>query len=268
MNDGRGQIKAGDNTATILQTGGWPIVILGIVSGIVLLLTPLFAYSQVMESSNYRIRSDSINFGGVRGTSLSYTIEDTLGEIATGLSSSTSYSLRAGYQQMQEVGIAITSPSDVTMPNVSASNTSNGEATWTVTTDSPAGYTLSVSASTDPAMISGANSILDYTPAGADPDYDFSVASSDAEFGYSPEGADVATRFLDDGALCNSGAGETTDQCWDGFSTLNVSVATGSSANHTSGTATTIKFRAEIGSGSSQAAGTYTATITVTAVTL
>ena len=236
---------------------------------LVIVFVPLFAFSQVMQSSNYRIQSDSINFGGQRGTSASYVSEDTLGEIATGLSESTSYSLKAGYQQMLEVGIAITSPADVTMSNVSASGgTSNADTTWTVTTDSPSGYSLSVLASSDPALVSGSNSIADYTPAGADPDYTFSVAASDAEFGYSPEGTDVVTRFLDDGASCNSGASDTADQCWDGLTTSNVTVATASSANHTSGEDTTIKFRAELGSSSSQAAGTYTATVTVTAVTL
>lgn len=237
--------------------------------GIVIFLTPMFASSEVMQSSSYRISSDSINFGGLRSTSASYTIEDTLGEIATGVSSSTTYSLRAGYQQMLEVGIAITSPADITMSNVSASGgASIASSTWTVTTDNPAGYSLSARASTDPALTSGANSFADYTPAGSDPDYNFSVASSDFEFGFSPEGADITTRFRDNGSSCNAGAGDTTERCWDGFSTTNQTIALGASANHITGTDTTIKFQAEIGSLSSQAAGTYTAIITITAVTL
>lgn len=248
---------------TILQFTGWLLAL-----GMFAFGVPTIALSQVMESSNYKIKSDSLNFGGLRGTSASYAIEDTLGEIGTGISSSTSYSLRAGYQQTLEVGIAITSPSDITMSNISAGNTSNASASWTVTTDNAAGYSLAVSASTDPAMVSGVNSISDYTPAGAVPDFSFSVAASVAEFGYSPEGSDIASRFQDDGATCGSGASDTSDSCWDGFTISNVTVATGSSANHITGTATTIKFRAELGSSSSQAAGTYTATITVTAVTL
>lgn len=247
-----------------LRTGGFLLII-----GMVIFLTPLFASSQVMQSASYKIRADSLNFGGLRSTSASYTIEDTFGEIATGVSSSTTYSLRAGYQQMLEVGIAITSPADVTMPNVSASGgASNGEATWTVTTDNAAGYSLSARASSDPALTSGANNFTDYTPAGGDPDYTFSIASSDSEFGFSPEGVDITTRFRDNGSSCNAGAGDTTDRCWDGFSTTNQTIASGSSANHITGTDTTIKFQAEIGSASSQAAGTYTATITITAVTL
>ena len=58
-----------------------------------------FAYSglaYVASSSNYRIQSDSINVGGTRQTSTSYISEDTIGEIATGDSTSTSYKLKAG----------------------------------------------------------------------------------------------------------------------------------------------------------------------------
>lgn len=233
------------------------------------LLIPSTALSQVMESTNYKIQSDSINFGGQRSTSSSYTLEDTLGEIATGVSSSTTYSLRAGYQQTLEVGIAISSPSDVTMSDVNAGSTSDASASWTVTTDNPGGYSLLVNASTDPAMISGANSITDYSPAGAVPDFSFTVASNAAAFGFTPEGDDVASNFLDNGATCGVGSTDTSDSCWDGFSTAYTTVATASSPNHnSSGTETTLKFRAEIGASSSQASGTYTATVTVTAVTL
>lgn len=233
------------------------------------LAVPFFALSQVMESKNYKIRSDSINFGGGRGTSTSYTLEDTVGEIATGLTESNTYKLRAGYQQMQETVISITSPSDVAMSAIDSSGgVSNASAAWTVTTDDPAGYTLSIKASTDPALTSGQNSFADYTPAISDPDYDFSVGASASEFGYSPEGTDVVTRFLDNGSSCNAGAGNTADKCWDGLTTSNVTIAEGTASNHTAGTATTVKFRAEIGTSKNQSSGNYTATVTVTAVTL
>lgn len=230
---------------------------------------PSPALSQVMESGNYRIQSDSINFGGSRGESSSYVLEDTLGEIATGESDSTSYKLKAGYQQMHVSTIAISSPSDVTMTSIEDSGgTSDASVAWTVTTDNSAGYTLGVSASTDPALTSGVNSFADYTPAGAVPDYTFSIVASASEFGYSPEGDDITSRFQDDGSSCNAGSGDTIDACWDGFSTTNESVAGATSANHnTDGTKTTLKLRAEIGSSASQASGTYSATVTATAVT-
>ena len=71
-----------------------------------LIITPLVlmlfivAQAQVMQSTNYQIQSDSINFGGGFSSSTNYALESTAGELATGESSSTNYSLKAGYQQM------------------------------------------------------------------------------------------------------------------------------------------------------------------------
>jgi len=61
-------------------------------------LIPCRAY--MMTSTHYQINSDSINVGGVRQTSTNYQSEDSIGEIATDNSSSTSYKINAGYQAM------------------------------------------------------------------------------------------------------------------------------------------------------------------------
>ena len=76
--------------------------------------------------------------------------------------------------------------------------TATGEATWTVITDNPAGYSLSVKASTSPAMKGQAqgDSFADYTPVNpAVPDYNWSVADSSAEFGFTPEGSDIVSKY-------------------------------------------------------------------------
>jgi hypothetical protein len=225
----------------------------------------------VATSTNYRIQFDSVNVGGVLSTSTNYKIEDTTGEIATGVSTSTSYKIKAGYQQMNEVYLAITSPGDVTLspsiPGVSG-GTANGSAAWTTTTDNSAGYQLTITASTSPALESGANSFADYTLAGAVPDFTFSVATTDSEFGFSPEGSDIVTRYKDNGSACNTGSGDTSDRCWDPLSTSATTIAQSSTSNHPSGVATTVKFRAESGSSHLQEEGTYTATTTVTVVSL
>lgn len=232
---------------------------------IILLALAGSTFAYVASSTNYRIQTDSINFAGGNSTSTNYEMESTLGEVATGVGTSTSYQIKAGYQQMLVSSISITSPSDVTLsPALTGAGTATGEASWTVTTDNPAGYTLAVSSSASPAFVSGSNSFANYTPAGA-PDYTWSVASSASEFGYSVEGTDTATRFKDNGASCNIGSLNGTGTCWDAFSTSNVTIASRSNSNTPSGTATTIKFRAEIGSGATQAAGTYSATLTLTA---
>ena len=230
-------------------------------------------FAQVMSSSNYKVQSDSVNFGGILSNSTNYKVEDTFGEIATGESSSENFKIKAGYQQMQEVYLAMTAASDVTMsPSLGGvtGGTSNGSTATTVTTDSPAGYQLSIKASSTPAMQANSQgtSISDYTPAGANPDFTFSVAAADGEFGFTPEGTDIHSKYKDDGASCNTGSGSTADACWNALSTTNETIASRSSANQPSGITTTIKFRITLGSSHFQVEDTYTATSTLTAVSL
>ncbi len=68
-------------------------------------MTALFPFREVasMQSDNYKIEKDSINFGGTDdGQSASYNLKDTMGEVGTGLSESASYIMKAGYRQMAE----------------------------------------------------------------------------------------------------------------------------------------------------------------------
>lgn len=59
-----------------------------------------FLTNAQMSSTNYEIRWDTIGAGGDdTSSSASYTIRDTLGNVAIGPSSSASYGLRAGYRQ-------------------------------------------------------------------------------------------------------------------------------------------------------------------------
>lgn len=233
-------------------------------------ILPSLLFASVMQSGSYQIQSDSINIGGIDSSSENYNSQDTIGGVGTGRSSSASYALSAGYQQIANSSISITSPSDVSLSQISgAGSSSSGTASWTVTTTSAAGYSLSVSASTDPALkTSGSASFDDYAPQGSDPDFAFSVDADKSAFGFTVEGDDIATRFKDDGAACNVGSGDTASACWDGFSTTPATIASRSSANSPAGTATTLRFKAAVGASKSQTAGTYTATITVTALAL
>ena len=228
----------------------------------------------LMASDNYKIEKDSINFGGMDdGQSANYNLKDTMGEIGTGFSESSTYQVNAGYRQMSETYLAITSPADVTMtPNIGgiSGGTGNGQAAWTVTTDSSGGYSLDIKAGSTPAMQSGANSFSDYTLAVAGtPDYTWSVAPAASEFGFTPEGNDIISKFKDNGAdACNTGSNDTADKCWSNFSISYENIASSSDPNHPGGTATTVKFQAESGVSHLQEEGSYQATITVTAVAL
>jgi hypothetical protein len=226
-----------------------------------------------MESDNYKIERDSLNSAGGLSTSTSYSLEDTTGEVGSGQMAGTLYRISGGYQQMdQETFIGISSPSDVTLSSISGliGGSATGSAVWTVTTNSSGGYSLQIEASTDPALkaTSGGGFFADYTRAGSDPDFTFSIASTDSEFGFTPEGADITDAYRDNGSACNTGTGDTADSCWTDLDTTAKAIAGSGSDNAPSGTGTTVKFKAESGTSHIQDAGTYTASITVTALAL
>ena len=223
-----------------------------------------------MQSSTYKMESDNLNFGGVSSSSTTYKLSDTLGEVGTGDSNSLNYYLHAGYWQMQESYIAITSPSDLALPAIGGitGEGSEGVVSWQVTTDNVAGYTMDVKTTTTPALASALDSFADYTPSGADPDYNFSISSSTSAFGFSPEGSDTDSRFKDSGLACNTGSGEVSGKCWDGLSTSSKIIASKTSSNHPGGSTVDVRFRAESGASHIQISGNYSATIIVTAVTL
>lgn len=241
-----------------------------------LFLTPLMLISiglvsaQVMQSGSYRIQSDSINFGGGMATSSNYNLESTAGEVATGDSSSASYSLKSGYQQMVSTFISMSAAASVTMtpsiPGVSG-GVANGSTSVTVITDSSAGYQLTIASSQSPAMQKDIDSIADYVPAGT-PDFSFTTTASDSHFGYSPSGVDVATRFKDNGVSCGTGGLDTEFACWDGLDTADETIAQRASANTPNGSTTTINFRVGVGGSVVQSEGIYTATTTLTVLSL
>ena len=254
----------------LIDTRSLLIVTLAILCTPALFSSVQLATAQVMSSANYQIQSDSINTGGGLSSSTNYSIESTVGEIASGESGSASYELRAGYQQMQEVYLAMTAAADVVMDTSIGGitgGTSNGSTTVTVTTDSLAGYQLTIQAENNPAMQKGADSIADYVPGGV-PDFTFTTLPTVAHLGYSPEGSDLVQRFLDDGGACGVGSGDVPSACWDGLSTTATPIASASTANHPAGTATSIRFRVGIGGSVNQPEGTYVATTTLTALPL
>lgn len=219
-----------------------------------------------MSSSSYKIPTDSINFGGQASGSTSYNEIDTMGELGSGLSASSNYKLSAGFLAAEYIYLSITAASDITMSSFNGltGGTGNGSTVWTVVTDNPAGYTLTLEATTNPALKSAGSQFANYTPAGADPDYTWSVASVDSEFGFTPEGVDVFSRFLDNGSSCNTGTSETADKCWDSATTTPKTIAERSTGNHPSGTTTTVKVKAESGSSHIQPDGNYSSTLIVT----
>ncbi|MDD5165367.1 MAG: hypothetical protein PHG25_02410 [Candidatus Pacebacteria bacterium] len=230
-----------------------------------------YVFAQSMSSTNYSIPDQSINFAGKLSSSTNYTVEDTAGEIATGFSTSTNYGISAGYQQMNIVVLSVVPPSNVTMsPSLGgvSGGSANGSTTFTVTTDDAAGYTVTITASSSPALVSGPNSFADYSPVGAAPDFTYSVLPTNSNFGFSVQGADADQRFKNNGSICNTGTNTTASTCWDGLSTSAKTVAGRTTNNTPSGTQTVLYFRAATGSNHIQVNGTYVATTTLTVTPL
>jgi hypothetical protein len=232
-------------------------------------ITPVFGVA--MESASWKIQQDSINFGGGYGSSDSYTEEDTLGEIATGWTYSDSYSLHAGYQQMdQETSISFsvdaTSTTLMNIPGMTG-GTATDSVRVAVSTNNTTGYTLDIAASTSPALqVNSSTTFPDYAPVGADPDYDWAFASTSAGFGFTPEGDDVVQRFLDNGSnTCNYVGGvDTPGKCWDKFTTSPLILSQSSAANLTF-TTTTVIIKAEVSHDFNQPSGAYHGRFTFTA---
>ncbi len=169
-------------------------------------------------------------------------------------------------------GISISAPGDITMTALSTSqNTAVGSATWTVTTNNAAGYSLTLFAGAAPAMVrsGGGGNIIDYTPAVAETPETWSVSAA-AEFGFSARGTDVPTGTWGTDADCIAGADvPSTALKWRDFDLTGSAdqIATAAAPTGTSGTASTMCVATEQ-AGIFAASGSYTATITATATAL
>jgi len=228
-------------------------------------------FGYVSESSSYKIQKDSINFSGTDfSSSTNYLLSDTLGELATGDSVGVLYALLAGYRATgADYTISISAPENVSLsPNLETSGGSaEGSGSWTVTTDNPGGYLLYVKSVNSPSLQSSTASFSDYSPeVSGTPDFSWGVGSDNSEFGFTVSGGDEVLLFKDNGLSCGIGSSNDEDSCWYGFSTGDFLIASKNSNNNPGGSATTIKFKAEIGSEKNQTQGNYSADIILTAL--
>ncbi len=246
------------------------LLYLGIFLVLSIILTPI-VFDEIfagMNSASYSIQSDSVNFGGGDSVSSSYKMGDTLGEIATGISSSTNYSMYAGFRQMDSVYLAVIPPQSVAMSPALGGltgGTSNGLTDFKVITDDVAGYTATLKASTSPAMKGPLDSIADATTT---VQFNFLTSASTATFGFTPEGTEIPQSFKDNGSVCGSGSGDVASQCWSGLSTSGTTTAYSAVANHPTGASTTLRFRINVGSSRFLLEGNYQADLTLTVLPL
>ncbi len=245
-----------------------------------LLLTTI---ASVMESENYKIQFDSINSGGERQTSENYIMEDTIGEMATGISSSESYNLYAGYQQMNETFLSISDGADINMSGLDMDNsTSTGSTSWTVITDNAAGYKLEVYANATSTNACAryylCNSdtqeeFADYQEASGTTPEIWNTADGNYEFGFSAYGEDVTDVTWGSGSSCGSGTSLPQDLFYRGFNDENdsgpetIEIANRGSGTGAGGIVTNFCLGA-VQSNVYAPSGVYTATTTARATAL
>ncbi len=138
--------------------------------------------SAAMSSTNYFIYADSVDLGGDLATSTSYNLQDTVGENSVGISSSTSYEVRAGYQALERGDLSFTiggsSVNFGSLASVGVVVATNIIAT--VDTDSASGYSLSVSDVSGTALTAVSDGVVD--GAGGTEEYGLAVSGTHAAY--------------------------------------------------------------------------------------
>ncbi len=164
--------------------------------------------------------------------------------------------------------------------------TAYGSTTVEVTTNNTTGYFMTIQFSTGTPMVgtlqaTPTSTIANYTPAATNlPDFAFAIAGAgtQAEFGYSiyaSTTADVDATFLDNGAVCGTGAANDPGACWfnasttDGSTPIAERLILTSAATPASGSTSTLLFQVRVPSSPTPALpiDTYIATATLTATT-
>lgn len=157
--------------------------------------------------------------------------------------------------------ISISTPPDVDLGTITGTGASSeGTATWTVTTNNSAGYKLEWQASTA-GMMSGADAIAAYGPAVVNTPETWSVPAANSEWG-----ARLKSASTDNAAEWGT---DDTSERWLNVSNTGVrQIVSRSSETAVGGSTETIEFQAEIGSSHFQPTGNYSVNVTVTATTL
>jgi hypothetical protein len=170
-------------------------------------------------------------------------------------------------------GIAITGSNSTTLsrPLSLTANSAIGTSSLTVITTDVNGYTLTVQATSSPAMRNTASTTMTVTDYQTGPPNTWSATTSNAYFGYSAFGGDIPTGTWGTGSGCNGGIdpnATSTTLKYKGFTMSPVTIASSNSSS--AGTPSTICYAVEqknyfIPVRAGQASDMYQATISVTA---
>jgi len=136
-----------------------------------------------MSSTNYFIYADTVDFGGGLATSTNYNLQDSVGGgDSVGISTSTSYEVRAGYQAAVRGTISFSLSSNSinlgTLDTVGV--VASSSVVSTVDTNSDTGYTLSISAISGTSLGAVTDGSVDGV--GGTEEYGIAVSGSHAAF--------------------------------------------------------------------------------------
>jgi len=148
-----------------------------------LLLRPLYVSGE-MSSSNYTIFADDFH-SGIVASSTNYQLKNTTGETPTGMSTSSSYNIKAGFQAMDKKSLSLDiSNTSLDLGDLTIDSLSTASASVTVSAESEGGYTLAISG----VSWSGEGGALN--------DVSGTVEAGNEEYGYAISGTDVSSGLL------------------------------------------------------------------------
>ena len=243
------------------------------------------ALADTSYSTNYQIIYDSIGSGGDLSSSSSYKDDSSVGSFG-GEAYGDSFLINSGYQKTenQVYTISIASSGDASLGNIDGFNggSASADISWTVITDNPSGYKVSISKdhllNIDGGGIKKEFSDLISDQSTTPPSYSWPspFPENTAHFGFSlnslGSGVSAYQRYLHANTNpfdCNSGGGIWTSlSCWDTIPDITpMDIFYKNSSSGGVGTVTSIKVKAQVGettSGSYMKAGVYETVITAT----
>jgi hypothetical protein len=203
---------------------------------------------------------------GEPSTSLHYKLNDTGGEVATGESASSHYALGAGFWGAGEFTISISGPPTITMGDISGtgfSSLTTNSGTWNIKTDNDTGYTLQWHAQTTD-MISASDSVSPFVPVVAGtPNGWNSMPNNTSWWGGHLGAASTTADTVKWGTLDTYVGGK-----WLNIDTSDYTIISRGSSTTTSGDDEIIFTGAEVGASKIQPNGTYSVSVTITALAL
>ncbi|MEI7690784.1 MAG: hypothetical protein WCI63_04120 [bacterium] len=223
-------------------------------------------YAFSMDSSNYQIEEDSINFMGEPSSSLHYKLNESGGEVGTGESTSSHYVLGAGFWGAAQSTISISGSSVINMGDISGtgfSSLTTNSGTWNVKTDNDTGYTLQWRAQ-NVNMVSGSDTLGPFVPTVGGTPNTWSGMPNTVSWWGGHLGKDSTTTDTAKWGTLDTYAGGK----WLNVGTSDYSIVSRPSSTTTSGDNEVIYAGAEVGTNKIQPTGTYSVIVILTAIAL